>query len=410
MAQPSPTFASVEEALVELRSGRLIVVVDDEDRENEGDLVLPAQFVTPDAVNALTRLAGGYLCLSLTEADCDRLNLHPQTAHNTTVRGTPFTVSIDAHPRHGISTGISASDRATTIRLAADPASTAEDFVRPGHINPLRSRDGGVLVRFGQTEGSVDLCRLAGLRPAAIIIEIVREDGQMARRPDLDAMCKKHGWKMCSVEQIIEHRLRGERLVKRIEPASSTTIRTPEGEFTLIAFDSVVDPLPQIALTVGGVGLPDARGVVADDPRPTLVRMHRGNLLGDVFADAASSKEGPTALALRESMRLIQKEGRGAIVYLRPRGAVSGTDARDTLAARLDCARSGAPTSIGGVNEPASLAAMQSPMLQRDFGIGGQVLRELGLSKLLLLTNHPRDLPGLDAFGLEITDHVPLRW
>lgn len=410
-------FTPIPEILDELRAGRMVVLVDDEDRENEGDLVLPAQFVTPDAVNALTRLAGGYLCLSLSEADCDRLNLHPQTAHNTTVRGTPFTVSIDAHPRHGISTGISASDRATTIRLAADPTSTAEDFVRPGHINPLRSRDGGVLVRFGQTEGSVDLCRLAGLRPAALIIEIIREDGQMARRPDLDAMCKKHGWKMCSVEQIIEHRLRGERLVKRIEPASGTTIHTPEGEFTLIAFDSVVDPLPQIALTVGGVGIPDARGVVADDPRPTLVRMHRGNLLGDVFADAASSKEGPTALALRESMRLIQKEGRGAIVYLRPRGGgiggVGGSasgDARDTLAARLDCARSGAPTSAGGVNEPASLAVMESPMLQRDFGIGGQVLRELGLSKLRLLTNHPRDLPGLDAFGLEITGHVPLRW
>jgi 3,4-dihydroxy 2-butanone 4-phosphate synthase/GTP cyclohydrolase II len=394
-------FTPIPEILNELRQGKMIVLVDDEDRENEGDLVLPAQFVTPDAVNALTRLAGGYLCLSLTEADCDRLNLHPQTALNTTVRGTPFTVSIDAHPRHGVSTGISAADRATTIKLAADPAATAEDFVRPGHINPLRSRDGGVLVRFGQTEGSVDLCRLAGLRPAALIIEIIREDGQMARRPDLDAMCKQHGWKMCSVEQIIEHRLRQERLVKRIEPAAGTTIHTPEGPFNLIAFESVVDPLPQIALTVGGVGLPDARGNPVEDPRPTLVRMHRGNLLGDVFADTASSKEGPTALALRESMRQIQKEGRGAVVYLRPR---SGGTA-DTLAQRLDAARTTSPGT-----EPASIAAMQSPMLQRDFGIGGQILRELGLSKLRLLTNHPRDLPGLDAFGLEIVEHVPLRW
>lgn len=412
-------FTPIPEILEELRQGKMLVLVDDEHRENEGDLVLPAQFVTPEAVNALTRLAGGYLCLSLTESDCDRLNLHPQTNHNTTLRGTPFTVSIDAHPRHGVGTGISAADRAATIRLAADPDSTAEDFVRPGHINPLRSRDGGVLVRFGQTEGSVDLCRLAGLRPAALIIEIIREDGQMARRPDLETMCKKHNWKMCSVEQIIEHRLRLERLVKRIEPAHGTRLLTPEGEFNLIAFDSVVDPLPQIALTVGGVGDLDPRGHPREDPRPTLVRMHRGNLLGDVFGDTASSKEGPTGQALRESMRLIRQEGRGAVVYLRPRSAGTAADIAGThdpnpdpetgtLAHRLDASR---PVgTLTATAEQTSLSTMRSPILQRDFGIGGQILRELGLTKLKLLTNHPKELPGLDAFGLEIIGHVPLRW
>ncbi|MFM9958941.1 MAG: 3,4-dihydroxy-2-butanone-4-phosphate synthase [Phycisphaerales bacterium] len=394
-------FSPIPEILDELRAGRMIVLVDDEDRENEGDLVLAAEFVTPEAVNALTRLAGGYLCLSLTEADCDRLNLHPQTAQNTTVRGTPFTVSIDAHPRHGVSTGISASDRATTIRLAAEPRSTADDFVRPGHINPLRSRDGGVLVRFGQTEGSVDLCRLAGLRPAALIIEIVREDGQMARRPELEVMCRKHGWKMCSVEQVIEHRLQGERLVKRMEPVGGVPIRTADGEFNLVTFASVVDPLPQLALTCGGVGELDARGVVKAIDEPVLVRMHRGNLLGDVFLDLASGKEGASGQALRASMRMIQKQGRGAVVYLRPRG---GGDAYMTVTG------AGGGFSSTSLSGAGSLAESTAPMLQRDFGIGVQALRELGLKKIRLLTNHPRDLPGLEAFGLEIVEHVPLGW
>lgn len=393
----TPVFSPIPEILDELRAGRMVVLVDDEDRENEGDLVLAAQFVTPEAINALTRLAGGYLCLSLTEADCDRLDLHAQTAVNTTLRGTPFTVSIDAHPRHGVGTGISASDRATTVRLAVDPTSTPGDFVRPGHINPLRSRDGGVLVRFGQTEGSVDLCRLAGLRPAALIIEIVREDGQMARRPDLDAMCRRHGWKMCSVEQVIEYRLARERLVKRIEPLAGTPIRTEEGEFSLIAFSSVVDPLPQIALTCGGVGALDATGRALESTEPTLVRMHRRNLLGDVFGDLGSSKEGATAGALRASMRAIQRAGRGAIVYMRPRAR------GESLADRLE-------TERAGTNPDAALSTLDSPMLQRDFGIGGQVLRELGLRRLRLLTNHPKELPGLDAFGLEIVEQVPLRW
>lgn len=392
-------FSTIPELLDELRAGRVVVLVDDEDRENEGDLVLAAQFVSPEAVNAMTRLAGGYLCLSLTEADCDRLDLHPQTVHNTTVRGTPFTVSIDGHPRHGVGTGISAFDRCRTIQLAIDPRSTPGDFVRPGHINPLRSRDGGVLVRTGQTEGAVDLCRLAGLYPAALIIEIIREDGQMARRPDLDAMCRKHGWKMGSVEQIIEHRLLRERLVSRIHPEQSRRVRTPEGVFDLVAMRSVVDPLPQLALTLGGVGVLDATGRVIPSERPTLVRMHRRNLLGDVFEDLDSAPEGPTGRVLRESMRLIAREGRGAVVYLRP-GSQGDTPDR-----WLDSAGSGQWEDRPAIaDEPVT-----PPMPLREFGIGGQVLRELGLRRLRLITNHPKALPGLEAFGLEIVEHVPVR-
>ncbi|MEM9166145.1 MAG: 3,4-dihydroxy-2-butanone-4-phosphate synthase, partial [Planctomycetota bacterium] len=211
-----PPFSPIEEILAELRAGRMIVLTDDEDRENEGDLVLPAQHVTPEAITFMLSVARGYLCLSLTEADCDRLELTPQSAVNTSVRATPFTVSIDASPAHGVGTGVSAADRAASIRLAIDPASTPGDFVRPGHINPLRARDGGVLVRIGQTEGSVDLCRLAGLHPSALIIEIMRDDGAMARVPDLVELCKQHSLKMCSVRQIIEHRLGRQSLVERI--------------------------------------------------------------------------------------------------------------------------------------------------------------------------------------------------
>ena len=209
----------------------MVVLTDDEKRENEGDLILPAQFITPEAVTFMLQSALGYMCLSLTEADCDRLNLHPQGPINTTQRGTAFTVSIDLHPRHGGTTGVSARERARCIQMAIDPKYGEADFVRPGHINPLRSRDGGVLVRTGQTEGSVDLCRLAGLYPAAVIIEVMKPDGEMARVPDLVTYCQKHGIKMCSVAQVIEHRLGRESLVRRLEPVAGTVLRTDTGEF-----------------------------------------------------------------------------------------------------------------------------------------------------------------------------------
>lgn len=390
-------FSPIPEILEEVRAGRFIVLVDDEDRENEGDLILAAQFATPDKVQAIQRLAGGYLCLSLTEADCDRLALHPQAGQNTSVRGTPFTVSIDGHPKHGVGTGVSAFDRAKTIALAIDPATTPADFVRPGHINPLRSRDGGVLVRIGQTEGAVDLARLAGVHPSALLIEIVREDGQMARRPDLERMCAANGWKMCSIEQLIAHRLQRDALVRRLPPAGGMRIETEAGPFNLIAFQSIVDSLPQLALTLGGVGVLDPAGRVKPGPEPTLVRMHRRHLLGDVFGEVSSSPDGSSRRSLLAAMRIIQHEGRGVIVYLRPDASDDGFDRKIA-----------APETPGAWRPPARIDAPKVPPHLREFGIGGQILRDLGLSKLRLLSNHPKALPGLDAFGLEIVEHVGL--
>ena len=402
-------FSPIEDILADLRLGKMVILTDDEKRENEGDLILPAQFVTPEAVTFMLSVARGYMCLSLTESDCDRLELHPQASVNTTVRGTAFTVSIDLHPRHGGTTGVSARERAKCIQMAIDPRYGPEEFVRPGHINPLRSRNGGVLVRTGQTEGSLDLCRLAGLTPAAVIIEIMRDDGEMARVPDLVELTKKHGLKMCSVAQIIEHRLARESLVNRLEPAAGTQVRTRHGTFNLVSFESVVDPLPHVALTLGDVGLLDGLGRVVDDARPTLVRMHRRSLLGDVFEQVAGEGAPSGHDQLAASMKAIQKEGRGAIVYLRQEGMGEGT-ADSSLEAQLQTIRR--PGHDSGADTP-DLARPDGhgsalPTHMREFGIGGQILRQLGISKLRLLTNHTAELPGLEAFGLEIVERVGL--
>jgi len=407
---PSPyharVFSEIDEILDELRAGRMVVLTDDEDRENEGDLVLPAQFATPERITFMLSEARGYLCLSLTERDCDRLELAPQTAMNTSARATAFTVSIDGHPRHGFTTGVSARERAECIRMAIDPSTGPDDFVRPGHVNPLRARNGGVLVRAGQTEGSVDLCRLAGLTPAACIIEIMRDDGEMARLPDLERFCAEHEIKMCSVAQIIEHRLARESLVRRLEPREGSTLRTPEGEFTLLAYESVVDPQPHLALTVGGVGALDATGHPARTDEPTLVRMHRRNLLGDIFLDLESAGDGPTGCTLRGSMRAIQEAGRGAIVYLRPQGVTDGLSDRLVTIRRPAPGPPDAPDLIS----PDGPGGQAAPMHLRQYGIGGQILRDLGLSRLRVLSNHVGrdglDLPGLEAFGLEIVEAV----
>jgi 3,4-dihydroxy 2-butanone 4-phosphate synthase/GTP cyclohydrolase II len=405
MADGSP-FAPIPEILEDLRAGKMVVLTDDENRENEGDLVMPAQFVTPEAVNFALRVARGYLCLSLTPQDCDRLDLHPQSTVNTSVRGTPFTVSVDGHPKHGFTTGVSAAERAKTIRMMIDPAYGPEDFVRPGHINPLRAREGGVLVRTGQTEGSIDLCRLAGLHPSAIIIEIMRDDGEMARVPDLVKLCAQHNLKMCSVAQVIEWRLARESLVKRLDPRAGVPISTEFGDFTLIAYDSVVDALPHIALTVGGVGALDGKGNVVESSEPTLVRMHRRDLLGDIFG-LLEGQSGSTSETLRASMRMIQNEGRGAIVYLRPEGAPDELPGDGSLSQRLQRIRRGAydPDSAD-LAHPCSPAGAAMPMHNREFGIGSQILRDLGLSKLRLITNHPKALPGIEAFGLEVVEQV----
>jgi len=376
-------FAPIPDILADLRGGRMVVLTDDENRENEGDLILPAQFATPEAITFMLGSAMGYLCLSMTEADCDRLNLHPQAAVNTTVRGTAFTVSIDLHPKHGGTTGVSAKERARCIQMAIDPAFGEGDFARPGHINPLRSREGGVLVRTGQTEGSLDLCRLAWLYPAACIIEIMKPDGEMARVPDLERFCATHKLKMCSVAQIIEHRLARESLVKPL--GDPRPLRTKWGTFDATLFSSVVDPLPHLALTVGLDGAP---------PGATLVRMHRRHLLGDVFGDVESSASGSSGDVLHAAMRMIQAEGRGAIVYLRTTGDGGGAD----LEGRLQTIR-----GKGTDRDTPDFAT--GP--QREFGIGGQILRALGLTQLRLITASNRDLPGLDSFGLEIVQRLP---
>jgi 3,4-dihydroxy 2-butanone 4-phosphate synthase/GTP cyclohydrolase II len=392
-------FSPIAEILADLRAGKMIVLTDDEGRENEGDLVLPAQFVTPEGVTFMLQSALGYMCLSLTEADCDRLNLHPQGSINTTPRGTAFTVSIDLHPKHGGTTGVSAKERARCIQMAIDPKYGESDFVRPGHINPLRSRDGGVLVRTGQTEGSVDLCRLAGLYPAAVIIEIMKPDGEMARVPDLVTFCQKHGIKMCSVAQVIEHRLGRESLVRRLEPREGVPVRTAMGEFRAILFESLVDQLPHLVLAAGDVGKS------AKQDQPTLVRMHRRHLLGDVFGDLDSSADGATGDVLRASMAAIQREGRGAIVYLRTTTPGASSPLEAMLETRLQSMRRAGEVNPDVPNLQATQPAGH-PHLLREFGVGGQILRDLGLSKLRLLTRGRTALPGLEAFGLEIVERV----
>lgn len=396
------SLSPIPEILDELRAGRAIVLVDDENRENEGDFVCAAEKVTPAVINFFTRHTPGYLCLAMTGADCNRLDLHPQTAINTSARSTAMTVSIDGHPRHGVGTGISASDRAKTVQIAVDPQSRPDDLVRPGHMVPLRARDGGVLVRTGQTEGSVDLAKLAGLHPAAVISEACRDDGEMARMNDLERICNENNLKMCSVEQIIEYRLARETLIERLAPQGGTTIDTAHGRFCLIAYHSMIDPLPHLALTVGGIGELD-RG--SGKPRlvdePVLVRMHRRDVLGDIFDETSN----PTGRQLRESMRMIQQAGRGALVYLRPEGI------GDDLRGRLQRVRR--PAGDDSFNAPDltrtdGVAARAKPMDERDIGIGGQILRDLGLSRLRLLTNHPKVWPGLHGFGLEVVELVPI--
>ena len=400
----------IPEILSDLQAGRMVILVDDEHRENEGDLILPAQFVTPEAITFMLSVARGYLCLSLTEADCDRLGLTPQAPTNTSARGTPFTVSIDGHPRLGFTTGVSARERARTIKMAIDSATTPGDFVRPGHINPLRSRDGGVLVRTGQTEGSVDLCRLAGLYPGAVIIEIMRDDGEMARLPDLEQLASRHKLRICSVAQIIQHRLQRESFIERLDPARGTPLRTSLGEFNLFAFRSAIDPLPHIALCTGGVGDLDQSGQVKPISRPTLVRMHRRSLLGDIFLDLDSSDSGPTGRTLHAAMRRVQQDGHGAIVYLRPEGAgdsaLTGTAALENQLQHIRRPGHQLPSTDACLAEITPSSQVPAPM--REFGVGSQILRALGVSQLRLMTNHRHVLPGLEAFGLEIVERLPV--
>jgi 3,4-dihydroxy 2-butanone 4-phosphate synthase/GTP cyclohydrolase II len=387
--EPAP-FCPIEEALEELRHGRMIVVVDDEHRENEGDLVIPAEKVTPEIINFMLTHGRGILCLSLSGAICDRLNLHPQAATNSSRMGTAFTVKFDA--RTGIETGTSAFDRARTIRVAVDPKTMPGDLVRPGHMDGLRASQGGVLVRAGHTEASTDLARLAGFQEAAVICEILAPDGRMARVPELRGYCKQHGLKMCTIEDLIKYRRQRERLIHR---EVALELPTRMGKFDLFVYSSVVDPEPHLALTMGGVGV-ESSGVVPVQDEAVLVRIHSqcltGDLLESMLCDCGSQ--------LQQAMQQIAHVGKGVLLYMRQEGRGIG------LLNKLKAYKLQKDEGLDTVE--ANHALGFGPDL-RHYGIGAQILHDLGVRQLRLLTNNPRKVVGLDGYGLRIVDRVPLQ-
>jgi 3,4-dihydroxy 2-butanone 4-phosphate synthase/GTP cyclohydrolase II len=380
----------IEAILQDLREGRMIVLVDDESRENEGDLVCAAEKVTPEAINFMACHGRGLICMPMSNAKADELALHLQTMDNTARFGTAFTVSIDAAT--GVTTGISAADRARTVQVACRGDARPGDLARPGHVFPLRARDGGVLVRAGQTEGAVDLARLAGLKPQAVICEIMNDDGTMARRADLEAFCARHKLKMCSVADVIRHRLRSERLIER---AVEIDLPTEMGTFRLIAYTSVVDPEPHIALCIGGVGRLGPDGLPIIHGEPVLVRVHSECLTGDIFGSLRCDC-GPQ---LKTAMAHVAKAGKGAVVYVRQEGRGIG------LVNKLRAYKLQAEQGMDTVEANTHLGFEAD---RRDYGIGNQILRDLGLTQLRIMTNNPRKIYGLEGFGLKIVERVPL--
>jgi 3,4-dihydroxy 2-butanone 4-phosphate synthase / GTP cyclohydrolase II len=389
---PFMPFSPIPEILDDLKAGRMVVLVDDEDRENEGDLVMAAEKVTPAAINFMVTHARGLICLPLSAERCEKLNLHPQSEKNTARLGTAFTVTVDAHPRFGVTTGVSAKDRATTIQVAIAEDAQPQDLLRPGHVNPLRARDGGVLVRAGQTEGSLDLVRLAGLKSAAVICEIMRADGEMARRPELEEFCTQHKLKMCTIAELISYRLKREQFVRRIQ---SVSLPTRWGIFQLYAYQSQVDPQPHLALCMGGVGDLDREGKPIIHEEPVLVRVHSECLTGDVFGSGRCDC-GPQ---LSTAMETIAKEGKGALVYLRQEGRGIG------LANKLHAYA----LQEKGLDTVEANQQLGLPIDKRDYGIGSQILRDLGLRKIRIMTNNPKKIYGIDGYGLSIVEQVPIR-
>ena len=384
-------FSSIPEVLDELRAGRMVILVDDEDRENEGDLVCAAERVTPEMINFMIRRAAGKLCLALDSEICDRLHLYPQTAHNTAEHGTAFTVSIDAAPQFGVTSGVSAPDRCATIHRCIDPTAGPSDFRRPGHISPLRARDGGVLVRAGHTEASVDLARLAGLRPAGVIIEVLKDDGQVARLADLREFARRHDMKMCSIADLIEYRMQREHLVRR---AQTIPLKNEYGAWRLMAYETAVDAEPHLALCMGDVGQTDAEGRTVPTNEAVLVRVHSQCLTGDVFG----SSRCDCGSQLQMAMQIIAQQGRGVIVYLRQEGRGIG------LAKKLHAYK----LQDEGLDTVEANEKLGFPADKRDYGIGAQILRDLGVRKIRILTNNPKKISRLEVYGLDVAEQRPL--
>jgi 3,4-dihydroxy 2-butanone 4-phosphate synthase / GTP cyclohydrolase II len=381
MSLQSP-FTDVPDAIEEIRAGRMIVVVDDEDRENEGDLTLAAEKVTPEAINFMAKHGRGLVCLAMTEERLEYLNIGPMTSENTSQYGTAFCEAIDA--RQGVTTGISAHDRARTIQVAIDPGTKPSDLARPGHMFPLRARKGGVLVRAGQTEASVDLARLAGMIPAGVICEIMKDDGSMARVPDLIDFCREHKMKMLTVAELIRYRMAHERYINRVGEA---LIETRFGEFRLIAYSSEVDG--------GESHVALVRGDIEHSEVPVLVRMHAHCLMGDVFGATGCECH----VTLEGALRRISNEGLGALIYLHqtsPGFSVEKVGERGAL-------------SFHGGRTLPSLYDNSEKRVQREIGIGAQILSDLNLRRIRLLTNRPKKVAALEGFGIEIVEQVPVQ-
>lgn len=383
-------FSEIPEILNELRQGGMIVLVDAEDRENEGDLVCAAEAVTPEIINFMAKYGRGLICLPMTPEACDSLGLYPQTIQNTARFETAFTVSIDA--ARGISTGISAADRAKTILDAIADDAKASDLARPGHIFPLRAREGGVLVRAGQTEGAVDLMRLAGMKQAGVICEVMNEDGTMARVPDLLRFCEKHDMKIASIAKLVEYRLQRESQIKRVE---AVNLPTDYGDFKLIAYETVTSPEPHLALCKGDVGRIDAAGEPIQHDDAVLVRVHSECLTGDLF----HSQRCECGYQMITAMKMIEQAGQGALIYLRQEGRGIGLTNK-LRAYKLQ------EQGLDTVDANLELGFQAD---RRDYGIGAQICLDLGLRNIRILTNNPKKINRLEVYGIKIVEQIPLR-
>ena len=373
------SFSTIEEAIEEVRAGRMVVVCDDEDRENEGDLTLAAQFATPEAINFMAKEGRGLICLALTPQRCDELGLDLMAAKNESPFDTPFTVTIEA--RDGVTTGISAADRARTIQVAIDPQSSPRDLVQPGHIFPLKAKPGGVLERTGQTEAAVDLARLAGLNPSGVICEVMNDDGTMARVPDLERYCTRHGLKMISVADLIAYRRRHDKLVERVV---TTRLPTAFGEFDVVGYRSLVDDKHHVAMVKGEI----------DGQDDVLVRVHSECLTGDVF----HSLRCDCGEQLESALAMIEREGQGVLLYLAQEGRGIG------LLNKLKAYK----LQDKGLDTVDANLELGLPVDLRDYGIGAQILSDLGLSSIRILTNNPKKIRGLEGYGLSVSDQIPI--